>query len=391
MRYALVVAEGDSPGSLAKRLTGDASRYRELVAANPQKPTRGATFATLEEGEELEVPEAWIEDRTRVFGLGAFGTYTLGDVQDFLAAKDYQVGQMQIAIGSFLDTWLAKDSATATTFLADWEAFMLRYGPASDAAHETIQLWGTTPGAALIPDETDWNAILDALSPGRPATTQPTSFQGLVNRFLAVGGTVNMSETPQPANADLDLDDIAGGRCDPQRGEEDRRRCDPEHRDGRGADGAGRRARDHRRRDARRSAHHGRGRSGGSAEEERRAEEKPDPAHVHARRAQDPARLLASTRVPRCGRIQLVGSILRPGGPALSRRLLDARASVLLPRAEPSEGDRSVPRRARVVREAPSRRTGPSLPPKIARSTRRTRRPRLGPPSTRASIETRSG
>ena len=57
------VGLGDSPQRIARALTGDPRRYRELLAANPHKPVvlvRGEpTFASLGVGERLNIPRAF--------------------------------------------------------------------------------------------------------------------------------------------------------------------------------------------------------------------------------------------------------------------------------------------------------------------------------------------
>jgi len=54
------VQSGDSPWRIAQKLAGDGARWKELVAANPQK-SRAAdgSFKTLNPGEVLNVPAAW--------------------------------------------------------------------------------------------------------------------------------------------------------------------------------------------------------------------------------------------------------------------------------------------------------------------------------------------
>jgi hypothetical protein len=67
----------DTPASIARKFTGSPRRFRELVAANPQKvraPVRGPrglgqTFASLREGERLHVPRTWPQQVVRT-GVG---------------------------------------------------------------------------------------------------------------------------------------------------------------------------------------------------------------------------------------------------------------------------------------------------------------------------------
>lgn len=60
---------GETPMSIARALTGDPRRYGELVLANPHKPVREETFASLVEGEYLFLPPSWAAKKAR--GLGA--------------------------------------------------------------------------------------------------------------------------------------------------------------------------------------------------------------------------------------------------------------------------------------------------------------------------------
>ena len=65
--FVVVVQEGDSVSKIAHDLTGDASRWTELVGANPQKQLSSGNvagspyrvFASLEVNEKLMVPASW--------------------------------------------------------------------------------------------------------------------------------------------------------------------------------------------------------------------------------------------------------------------------------------------------------------------------------------------
>ncbi len=54
----------DTPATIAQRFTGDPSRMRELIAANPHKPTQSiqgvTTFQSLTAGEKLLIPASWM-------------------------------------------------------------------------------------------------------------------------------------------------------------------------------------------------------------------------------------------------------------------------------------------------------------------------------------------
>lgn len=58
-----LVTAGEYPYKIAKLVTGDANRWRELIRANPQKKVNAATgnFATLYAGEILRLPDSWVQ------------------------------------------------------------------------------------------------------------------------------------------------------------------------------------------------------------------------------------------------------------------------------------------------------------------------------------------
>lgn len=56
-----VVESGDFPSKIAQKLTGDSSRWPELVAANPQKSKASdGNFKTLFANEKLNLPASWL-------------------------------------------------------------------------------------------------------------------------------------------------------------------------------------------------------------------------------------------------------------------------------------------------------------------------------------------
>ena len=54
------VASGESPWSITQKFTGNGSRWKELIAANPDKPTRAdGAWTTLMPGEVVKLPPSW--------------------------------------------------------------------------------------------------------------------------------------------------------------------------------------------------------------------------------------------------------------------------------------------------------------------------------------------
>ncbi len=55
-----VVASGDYPIKITQKFTGNGNRWKELIAANPDKPTRAdGAWTTLMPGEVIKLPQAW--------------------------------------------------------------------------------------------------------------------------------------------------------------------------------------------------------------------------------------------------------------------------------------------------------------------------------------------
>ena len=73
-----VVENGDSPWTIAKKLTTDGNRWRELVKANPQKKTQASGsnaggFVTLFAGERLKLPASWSARHASTLTADALG------------------------------------------------------------------------------------------------------------------------------------------------------------------------------------------------------------------------------------------------------------------------------------------------------------------------------
>jgi nucleoid-associated protein YgaU len=55
-----VVISGDYPIKITQKFTGNGNRWKELIAANPDKPTRAdGAWTTLMPGEIVKLPQAW--------------------------------------------------------------------------------------------------------------------------------------------------------------------------------------------------------------------------------------------------------------------------------------------------------------------------------------------
>lgn len=65
------VLSGDSPWRIAQKITGDGNRWRELVAANPEKKRAAdGSFMYLKAGETLKLPDTWITEPAKIVAAG---------------------------------------------------------------------------------------------------------------------------------------------------------------------------------------------------------------------------------------------------------------------------------------------------------------------------------
>lgn len=133
-----------------------------------------------------------------------FGKHTLSEVKNLLKTADYEVQQTDKAYSA---TSTANDG-NDPTLRADWAAFMARWNAMKSSVSASV---GAISGAALagasdnvIPDESDYQAILKARSPTYPNFT-PQDFAGLVQRINTLGVGIDFSNTPQMTAYDLDL------------------------------------------------------------------------------------------------------------------------------------------------------------------------------------------
>jgi hypothetical protein len=135
------------------------------------------------------------------------GHHALGELRDWLAAIDYEAGQIGSAYAAFAPTWQAQDPVAHRAWLGDWQSLQSRYGVARAKAQSAIghARWEVGVPDSMIPVEDEWQGVLHALSK-TPGATGTGDFQDLYNRLTAAQGRpVDMSKLPQPTAADADL------------------------------------------------------------------------------------------------------------------------------------------------------------------------------------------
>jgi hypothetical protein len=133
--------------------------------------------------------------------------HSVAELRDWLAALDYQTGQVAAAYAAFAPGWQTHDAAAHQDWSADWKAFQTRYGIARAKALGSIgraQLEVAVPDS-MIPVEDEWQGVLHAVSRTRGLTAKG-DFQDLHDRLVAAQGKpIDLSKTPQPTATDADL------------------------------------------------------------------------------------------------------------------------------------------------------------------------------------------
>jgi hypothetical protein len=134
------------------------------------------------------------------------GDPSVAELIDLVAAKDYEIAQLEQAYADFSPTWVQKDSAAYVAWVNDWTALKTRYAIARSSAETDISIAKISPVPNnAINAKTTYNGILFAMSPV-PNTVSTGSLQDIYNRITAAGGKVDMSKVPQPKpGTDLDL------------------------------------------------------------------------------------------------------------------------------------------------------------------------------------------
>jgi hypothetical protein len=129
------------------------------------------------------------------------GFHTADELNQWIAALDYQIGQIDAAFRAAQAAWIAKDNPTAFDWRVDWTALQNRYGAARLAA--------TTAQDAAAPRvgfEPEWQAVHRAIVQVDGAQTKG-DLQDLYARLQSapLAKPVDFSHTPQPTAPDADL------------------------------------------------------------------------------------------------------------------------------------------------------------------------------------------
>ena len=175
-----------------------ARRWGEYVE---RRVTWASAPADLEDGRDLEARLAVLQgpgrSQARPHAVGTIlGAWTIGELHDLLAAKKYEVGQINAAATSCAAAWAAADP----TGYGQWAGELYDANQAFAAAQRSAQqvldfalqaVWSFTPAGAA------WDQVIEASHP----------FQGLYARMMQSGycAAPDFSQMPQPTASDIDL------------------------------------------------------------------------------------------------------------------------------------------------------------------------------------------
>jgi hypothetical protein len=175
-----------------------ARRWGEYVA---RRVTWVSAPADFEDGRDLEARLAVLQgpprSHARPHTVGTvLGAWTIGELHDLLAAKTYEVKQINAAATSCAPAWAAADP----TGYGQWAGELYDANQAFAAAQKNAQqvvdftpqgIWSFTPAGAA------WEHLIAAAR----------SFRGLFARMMDSGtcAAPDFSQMPQPTASDLDL------------------------------------------------------------------------------------------------------------------------------------------------------------------------------------------
>lgn len=150
------VENGDNAWAIAKKLTKDGNRWRELVKANPQKKTnpKDGNFATLFAGEKLTLPASWRQSVGPVLKAD-----TLSQARAILKVWSDSDGASEAGVTDYGNkpedsslTWGPRDRLLLISFL-NWRQRTANKrlqagGDLTDIAADELRLWAAEHAAS---------------------------------------------------------------------------------------------------------------------------------------------------------------------------------------------------------------------------------------------------
>ncbi len=139
------VETGDYPAKIAGKLTGDQNRWRELVAANPQKKKDPKTgnFKTLYAGEVLTLPSSWVKPVSQptlssavvLKSKGIMAAWGKTDGANSAGPSDYGFRPEDVT-----SNWTDRDRLQLKAF-EFWSKMADQSGTLTQAAVDALQRW----------------------------------------------------------------------------------------------------------------------------------------------------------------------------------------------------------------------------------------------------------
>lgn len=206
------VENGDSAWKIAKNLVGDGNRWKELVKANPKKPTaKDGNFKTLFAGEALQLPGGWVKPLAQTLAADV-----LSQARAILKVWSTSDGANEAGVTNYGDkpedsslTWGPRDRLMLISFLhwlntATPNANLPELGDLSTQAADALRAWlarhSSTPPTQT--NTTAWEparppVIPDPTPAAQPVLTPPTTPQAPVATAPIVGADpVTYAPTP---------------------------------------------------------------------------------------------------------------------------------------------------------------------------------------------------
>lgn len=139
------------------------------------------------------------------------GQQSIAELKDLVKSKDGDITALSATFTALAPSWSTSDPAAYNDWQSDWNAFHTRYMAARELAVASINAANLLPdvGDTYIPAQTQYNAMLHALSPD--GVESKNSFSQLYARlndvYLAANKTPIPNDPPgHSLNPNIDVD-----------------------------------------------------------------------------------------------------------------------------------------------------------------------------------------
>jgi len=140
------------------------------------------------------------------------GQYSIGDLDDLLKAKSYDIGRLQTLWTQLQGPWLSVDQIAANDWQADWNLFSTKWNNAASTASAIVSdAKATQAPIALMPANDIYLSLLHILKQ-KDGVISKGDYDDLFQRLSAANlqlsnmGDFSNWNTPQAQNTDADID-----------------------------------------------------------------------------------------------------------------------------------------------------------------------------------------